>query len=102
MSTSQDGKSQLVVFQRYCGATTGFSTQVSLLPVGIRKPEGAGNTFIADTNHGAAPSGPGGGPRVQVAWQGNRGFVVRYQSSARVFKAETMLAGYKVAYVVSP
>lgn len=65
---SPDQRREAVVFQRDCGATTGFSTQVSLVQRGGRVPTGAGNILVATTDHGAAPAGKGGGPEVRVRW----------------------------------
>src|SRR6266550_3254126 len=62
---SPNGRMKAVVFQRDCGATTGFSTQVSVFRRDQRLPNEGGNLFAADTNHGAAPSGQGGGPVVE-------------------------------------
>ena len=84
---SPDGRRHAVVFERDCGATTGFSTQVSVLPRG-REARGGGNVFVADDDRGAAPSGPGGGPAVRVRWLDRRTLEVRYHPSARVFKSE--------------
>jgi len=59
---SPNGRLNAVLFERYCGATTGLSTQVSVLRSGIR-PDVSGNAFVADTNNGAAGgslSGDGG------------------------------------------
>lgn len=81
---SPDGRRHAVVFERDCGATTGFSTQVSVLPSG-RAPSGGGNVFVADGDHGrAAAAGPGGGPRVAVRWLDRRTLEVRYDGHARV------------------
>jgi hypothetical protein len=48
---SPDGTHQVIVFERGCGATTGTSTQVSLIPAiperGVT-PLGTGNVWIAD------------------------------------------------------
>jgi hypothetical protein len=84
---SPDGKLKAVVFERDCGATTEFSTQVSILPAGDKLLNDGGNLFVAD-DHGAAPSGPGGGPRVGLAWTAKRQLLLRYDHSARVFKTE--------------
>ena len=65
---SPDGKMKAVVFQRDCAATTGFITQVSVLSKDEKLPNESGNVFSADTNHGVAPSGEGGGPVVEVGW----------------------------------
>jgi hypothetical protein len=88
------------MFTRDCGATTAASTQVSILPVSatLRAADG-GNLFIADTDHGAAPAGPGGGPKVQVEWVGRNRLRLRHDPRARVFKAEPMVAGVRIEYV---
>ena len=67
---SPDGKAKLLIFQRDCGATTGFSTQASLVAAEAKLSGSSGNLFIADTDHGIAPSGPGGGPDLRVRWEG--------------------------------
>lgn len=89
-----------VIFTRDCGATTAASTQVSILPISatLRAADG-GNLFIADTGHGAAPAGPGGGPQVQVEWVGRNRLRLRHDHRARVFKAEPMVAGVRIEYV---
>jgi hypothetical protein len=54
-----------VVFERDCGATTGFSTQVSVLTANgqfLTQPSWLhstqpGNVFVADTDHGNVRSG---------------------------------------------
>jgi hypothetical protein len=98
---SPDGEWKVVVFERDCGATTGFSTQASLLGWNERLPENdGGNLFIADTNHGAAPAGPGGGPPLQVTWTSMRSVVLRSPRGVRVFKAETRVLGVPAVYVL--
>jgi hypothetical protein len=89
---------QLVVFQRSCGATTGFSTQASLLPTGEPVRDG-GNVFIADTDHGKAPSGPGGGPRLAARWIAEDTLELRYHPRARVFLADSVYQGITIRYV---
>jgi len=63
---SPGGRFKAVVLQHDGGATTGFSTQVSLIPSGDKVVTRSGNAFVADTNRGEAPSGPGGGLVVEV------------------------------------
>src|SRR5215510_5330484 len=67
-----------VVFQRECGATTGFSTQISIISANSDLPDEAGNVFVADTNHGKSPSGPEGGPPVEVEWKGENSLNITY------------------------
>ncbi len=95
---SPGGTRKAVVFQRDCGATTGFSTQISILPVNEKLPKEGGNTFIADTDHGQAPSGLGGGPEVNLEWANEREFVVKYDKRARVFRSEQLVDGVRIRY----
>ena len=96
--SSPDRNLKVVVFQRDCGATTGFSTQASLLESDQMLGNGAGNIFVADTDHGAAPSGPGGGPELHVAWDDNRSVTLSHDSRVRVFKAERLKHGVSLTY----
>jgi hypothetical protein len=90
-----DGAHRIVVFQRACGATTGFSTQASLLDPSDQLPESSGNVFIADTDHGAAPSGPGGGPELRVRWLSAQRVEITHHRSARVFKSRKLMDGVR-------
>ena len=94
-----DNRNRAVVFQRHCGATTGFSTQVSILRGACRLPNEGGNVFIADTDHGQAPAGPGGGPVVEVRWIDNAELEVRHDIRARVFTTDTLVEGVKIRFV---
>ena len=85
---SPDGKLTVVVFQRDCGATTGFSTQGSVLRSGEKLPNESGMLFIMDDNDGAAPTGPGGGPEAQVKWEGNRQVLIQHHPRAQVYSAQ--------------
>lgn len=95
---SPDGKKKVVVFQRDCGATTGFSTQAALLSSSEALSNKSGNVFASDTNHGAAPSGQGGGPELQVAWRNANTVAISYHPAVRVFKAEPEVAGVRFTY----
>jgi hypothetical protein len=47
--TSPSGSLKAVVFSRDCGATTGFSTQVSMLPETKSLPNEAGNVLVLNS-----------------------------------------------------
>jgi hypothetical protein len=87
-----------VVFQRDCGATTGFSTQVSVLPAGARLPAAHGNAFDASTDRGAAPSGAGGGPEVSVRWVDDTRLLIRHHQKAHIHFAHTEVDGITIEY----
>jgi hypothetical protein len=73
------------------------------LPRRARLRNVAGNCFIADTDHGSAPSGPGGGPQVGVVWEGSTKLLITHHPHARVFRAQLQVEGIAVRYLaVSP
>ena len=101
-SNSPDGTKRVVVFQRDCGATTGFSTQASVLPINLPLPNKGGNLFSSDTDDGAAPSGSGGGPALNVKWESAHSVVLTYHPKVRVFNAVPEAEGIHVRYITTP
>jgi hypothetical protein len=97
-AVSPDGTRKLVVFERDCGGTTGFSTQASVLAPHATLANEAGNIFAADTGHGAAPAGAGGGPELRVAWTSPNHLRLQHHESARLFKAERQFEGIEISY----
>lgn len=95
---SPDNSKKVVVFQRDCGATTAFSTQASLLAITEKLPDKGGNVFSADTNHGAAPSRPGGGPELRVRWEDRNGLILEHHKATRIFKAAQRIDEVEVRY----
>jgi hypothetical protein len=84
---SPDRKLKAVVFERDCGATTGFSTQVSLLGGAEKLPNEAGNVFIAD-----------GDPKIRVQWQSNNEVLVKFPPGTKVHLKQNQVAGVSVRY----
>ena len=95
---SPDGRRHAIVFQRDCGATTDFSTQVSVLTKNRTATDG-GNVFVVDSDHGKAPAAPRGGPSVIVHWLDKRTLEVHYDSRARIFSQELRHDDTDVRYV---
>ena len=89
---------KIVVFQRDCGATTGFSTQASIIEDSKDLPDETGNVFVADTDHGKAPSGKGGGPELRVRIIGKGMIELSYDFRARVFVNQQEYSGVKISY----
>ena len=94
---SPDGKREAVMFQRDCGATSGYSTQISIVEVG-QAPAGGGNTFRADDNHGAAKAGNWGGPWAEIKWLASDRLLVRYADKSRLFEQDDTVAGVSISY----
>ena len=81
-----DGASRAVIFERDCGATTGFSTQVAVLATDAPLPDTAGNAFIADDDHGRAPTDSRGALPLEVLWRSADTLEIGYSRQARVFR----------------
>jgi hypothetical protein len=96
-TASPDHEKSVVLFQRDCGATSAFTTQISILPPG-EKPEGTGNVFVADDDHGAAPAGSWGGPWVSVKWLDSNHLQVTYAKGSRVFDQTENVGGVTVSF----
>lgn len=97
---SPDGRHHAVTFTRDCGATTAYSTQLSILPTGrTLSARDGGNVLVIDADYGAAPAGPGGGPAIVFRWLDARTLEVRHHPSVRVFRYVPLLDGVVVRVV---
>lgn len=96
---SPTGRLNAIVFERSCGATTGFSTQVSLVRFGQVLENEGGTLFAADTDRGRAPSGVGGGPEVRFRWLSASTAELRHHPNVRIFTAQKKVEGVEVVYV---
>ena len=95
---SPDGQLKAVAFARDCGASTDYSTQISLLSSDDKLENEAGNLFIADRDHGRVEAGPGGGPKVNIRWLSDHELQISYPRFARTFKTTAALANIRVGY----
>ncbi|MDR1276903.1 MAG: hypothetical protein LBL72_11080 [Candidatus Accumulibacter sp.] len=84
---SPSGKLKVVMFNRNCGATTGFNTQVSIISATATLPNNAGNTLIID---GTVP--------LRAQWHLDSALHLAGLGSAKVFKQENSVAGVSVSY----
>jgi len=84
--TSPSGRLDAVLFERSCGATTGFSTQVAVVPVGKPLADVGGNVYVADDDHGKAPVAGWGGPPARIEWRDGQSLIVHYARESRVFE----------------
>ena len=98
-SLSPNGALAAVLFQRDCGATTGFSTQISILRPDD-KPTGGGNAFIADDDRGAARVGSWEGSWAEAKWLAPDHLLIRYAAKSRLFMRSDNVSGVKITYQV--
>ena len=87
-----------VVFVRDCGATTGFSTEVSVVRAGARV-SGGGNVFSADDDHGKVPlEGSHHALALDVRWLDGTRLHVGYPAGTRVFRHDGKRGDVRVEY----
>ena len=79
---------KVIIFERNCGATTSFNTQVSIIGLNEALANKSGNIFIADTNHGKAPSSQNGELEIKVKTISKNHIKIFYSAKARSFKKE--------------
>ena len=96
---SPDGTREAVLFERSCGATTDFSSQVSIVARGESIGRNSGNALIVDTDHGAASAGPWGGPLVEMLWTGNENLTLRYSPKAAVYASPQLAGGVRIRHL---
>ena len=92
--SSPDKQYRAIVFQRDCGATTDFSTQVSVLP-SSEGLQGSGNVLIMEPDKSVAVRAPSD---VQVVWIKNRTLRIRYAREVRIFRQEHKVGDVDIVY----
>ncbi len=97
---SPDKKYQVVTFTRECGATTGFSTQVSILKANdtFDKIDEKGNTLIMSDKIQNGLMDENGGARIRVNWTDANKLKILYDSRTETSKRETEYKDIKVEY----
>ena len=87
---SPDDTRKAVVFWRDCGATTAYSTQISIIPAHDALPNAAGNIFIADDQPAT------------VLWTSRNVLVITHSAHSHVRKAERSFRDFTVTYTQRP
>ena len=87
--TSPDAKRDAVLYTRDCGATTGYTTQLSLVRAGVALSNEAGNVFIAPDS-----------TELRVEWIGPDTLLVRYATANPNLRADHV-DGVAVHYAVA-
>ncbi len=92
---SPDIRYKAIVFERNCGATTDFSTQISILPMTETLPNESGNIFVL-TGHPDVH-------RVKLKWLSNTEVFIRRKGVGFAVKPEKSVEyidGIKVSFRV--
>ncbi|HEY9049494.1 MAG TPA: hypothetical protein VIN08_26530 [Ohtaekwangia sp.] len=97
--TSPDGKYKAVVFIRDCGATTGFSTQVSILDnTTALDNDMAGNILVMSDHASEGRMFAEGGARVNIAWINNRKLRIQYDPRTETYEQKTEWNDTEIVY----
>lgn len=95
---SPDKQHKAILFERDCGATTDFSSQVSILDSDEDLPNAYGNTFIAEAErNGQRASWVG--PWVEIKWRSPNELEVSYDRTAEVYEKYETVESIRVIYV---
>jgi len=89
MVPSSDATRTAVIFERECGATAPFNTQVSLVPKGESFSPGRYPSFLSI----------GGQHALAIRWTGERALEVDLPQNDRVFRNETTVDDVSVTYL---
>ena len=95
---SPNKKYKIVTFCRECGATTDFSTQISILEFEEELKNESGNLFSADSEHGKAQTNEENIINVIPKWLSNEKVIIEYDKNARVFKNENSINEIMIDY----
>jgi hypothetical protein len=92
LSPSQTQK--VVIFERNCGATTDFSTGVSVIETGRSLPNQGGNVLHIEGHPEST--------LIEAAWLDEHHLLIHYPAGQTVYRAETQLGAILVRYRVRP
>ena len=87
---SPDSKFRAVIFQRDCGATTGFTTQISLIFAKNDLQNEGGNIFIVD--------GHPNDRKIELSWNGPKKLTIKNCSGLQSHKKEKLYQGVSIDY----
>jgi hypothetical protein len=95
-SISPDQKHRAIVFLRDCGATTRYSTQLSIIKNDDSLKNEIGNILIINDEKGGPI--PDEDSEAEVKWESNNELIVYCDSSVKTFKRENEYKGIKITY----
>lgn len=96
--TSPKNKYKIVVFQRDCGATTNYSTQISLLRKKQSLSNKGGNIFIGESI--TAPINNQGVFYIEVEWINKKTVLIKYPKNIKIYKQDYWEKGITLKYEI--
>jgi len=84
---SPSGNLTAVIFNRNCGATTGFNTQVSVVKASEKLPDDGGNVLILGDSHD-----------LKVKWKSETELLIYGAGQGQSFKKDRSISGVSILY----
>jgi hypothetical protein len=98
---SPDDEWSAVLFERSCGATSGFSSQVSVVRTGSALPDRAGNAFVLLRGDTAGTTS-WGGPVVTLLWTGPRQLEISHDPTAHAMSSSRRVGDVDIRFAAAP
>ncbi len=95
---SPSKKFKVVIFIRDCGATTGYSTQVSILESSDQLGNHPGNAFILSDKIGNGLSFDKGGAKIKAMWSNDHSLKVYFDKRTEFTKQIEKIDDIKITY----
>lgn len=93
-TASPDGSSELVVYERDCGATTAFATHVDIVEPG-EAPTGSSDIFVATRGNWHADWN---GAEASARWTGPRSLLIIHDTASELRKSDNRLGNIAITY----
>ncbi|HYG03614.1 MAG TPA: hypothetical protein VD927_14295 [Chryseosolibacter sp.] len=87
-----------IIFTRDCGATTGHSTQLSIIKATDQLGNEAGNVFILTDKFEDGVRFENGGAKVKAVWTGDDALTIYYDSKIEFTKKLKQVKDVKITY----
>lgn len=95
---SPDKTLKAIIFIRDCGATTGYSTQLSILELEDRLGNETGNTLILSDKFGEGLSFDNGGAKVKAVWTSENSLTIYFDNKIEFTKKEEEIKDIEISY----
>ena len=99
---SPGGRFRAVVFERDCGATTGFNRQVAIVPANVSAPDSATTIFVVDKPDTVTSAPDSVVLAVNPSWLNDDHLIIAHDGRARVLRQVSQLGSVKISYQSTP
>jgi hypothetical protein len=95
---SPNKKFKAIIFTRDCGATTGYSTQLSIIETSGELDNETGNVLIMSDKVGDGLSFDNGGAKVQALWTSDNSLTIYIDERTKFTRQKDEIEDIKITY----